>query len=515
MPKHLIGAISLFVGICLVSTTTYFVRPILDAKKKSATSAVGEAKGVIRIGGDKYAGYFPLVSDEITNRMLIDGYRMEYIDDSGDYKQRIDKLYDGQLDLAVFTIDSYLLNGELKNYPGSIITVLSESKGSDAVIAEKSTISSLDYLREHPDTPIAFTPDSPSHHLLKTIGVHFGSNHLLNNGAWRMDSAGSDDAWRKLEVGEVPVAVLWEPEVTQALSNPKFVKLLGTESTSGLIVDVLVANRDYLAANEAVITTLLKQYFSSLKMYRTDKTKFIKELAGWSDVSKEQATNMINGITWMTLYQNATEWFGVGPGETSPRFDLLKNIDTTLETLMSAGDFSQNPLLNNDPRAIIFSDFIEDLASETRQDPSILNDSYRNSIVFEKLTNSEWEQLQAVGTLEIPPVQFQSGSLALSDASQREMKKMAKILEQYPSFRVLVEGHTSPRGDPQANIELSQQRAEAVAQYLTETLNLDFNRVRASGLGQAQPLSRNSDESYRAYMNRLSRVEIKFVSETM
>jgi ABC-type nitrate/sulfonate/bicarbonate transport system substrate-binding protein len=84
---------------------------------------------------------------------------------------------------------------------------------------------------------------------------------LRQKGAGRVQTEGSSDALKKLLAKQVDLAVLWEPDVTRALSTPGVVKLLGTEDTRRLIVDVLLVGRAFSAQNPAAVETLLATYF--------------------------------------------------------------------------------------------------------------------------------------------------------------------------------------------------------------------------------------------------------------
>jgi outer membrane protein OmpA-like peptidoglycan-associated protein len=57
------------------------------------------------------------------------------------------------------------------------------------------------------------------------------------------------------------------------------------------------------------------------------------------------------------------------------------------------------------------------------------------------------------------------------DVPEKEkLDAMVSRLKHYPTFRILVEGHTSFLGDADANKALSQDRADAVVRYLDDHL---------------------------------------------
>ena len=70
-------------------------------------------------------------------------------------------------------------------------------------------------------------------------------------------------------------------------------------------------------------------------------------------------------------------------------------------------------------------------------------------------------------------------------------------------------GYTDNTGDPQANLRLSQQRADAVMADLVK-LGVDAGRMKAEGYGQEHPVADNSTEEGRA-KNR--RIDIRVISK--
>ena len=63
-------------------------------------------------------------------------------------------------------------------------------------------------------------------------------------------------------------------------------------------------------------------------------------------------------------------------------------------------------------------------------------------------------------------------------------------------------GYTDNRGDPQANLKLSQEQAKAVMADLVN-LGIDAGRLKAEGYGQEHPVADNSTEEGRAKNRRI------------
>jgi outer membrane protein OmpA-like peptidoglycan-associated protein len=132
---------------------------------------------------------------------------------------------------------------------------------------------------------------------------------------------------------------------------------------------------------------------------------------------------------------------------------------------------------------------------------------------FSKLPDTEWDRLSVVGSLKLRPVTFSSGTSAIDESGLAQIKEITDSIRHYPNFRILVKGHTGMKGDPEENRKLSLVRAQVVKRELEINYGVDPNRIKAIGIGSGEPISRQSDESDRAYDNRLKRVELFLLME--
>lgn len=73
--------------------------------------------------------------------------------------------------------------------------------------------------------------------------------------------------------------------------------------------------------------------------------------------------------------------------------------------------------------------------------------------------------------------------------------------------RLVVTGHTGTRGDDEANLRLSEERAELIAEMLVEE-GVSKDAILAVGVGGTEPLQRQEGESDRSYQRRLPRVDV-------
>src|SRR5208282_5818789 len=473
-------------------------------------------------------GYYPISSGRMKKAMRNEGYMLDISNDGGNYPARMKKLRDGELDFAVVTVDSYILNAASVDFPGTIVAILDESKGGDAMVAYTNVVSNLDSFKAFNSRTmpkIAYTPASPSQHLLKSISSHFNVPALKDLGkSQRLETKDSQEALKDLQDKKVSVAVLWEPNVSKALEIPGVAKILGTESTSRLIVDILVVNRAFALKNPEEVDLLLRTYFRTLKLYADNPEELEKDIHAELKLPGDSVRKMLKGVAWVNLSENCQDWFGISsPGQIAEQ-GLIDTIQSTVEILVESGDFKSDPLPDKDPYRIVNSSFIQQIYNVgIKNGFSTLAGSTGRmadggdglSRPFKPLTDAQWGKLRSVGSLNIEPIMFQSGIADLDVSEKEKLDAMVSRLKHYPTFRILVEGHTSFLGDADANLALSQERADAVVRYLTITYALDANRIRSVGYGGTKPLSMLPGENERAYhAYRLPRVEVSLLSES-
>lgn len=512
MNTHSKIAMILLIAGALALGATKLLLSFLESEQSIALSDSRAIKGKISIGVDNWVGYFPLCSKVMKQRLYQQGYALECSDDRADYRKRMEALAKGKLDLAVGTVDAFIVNGAPVNYPGVIVAVLDESKGGDAMLAWQDKIGSLDELRRKTEFKIAFTPDSPSDQLLKSIAVHFDLPRLKKRQGWPVYANGSEDALRRLLAKEVDAAVLWQPDVSRALQENGITLLLSTDHTRQLIVDVLIAGKDAVRERPEMLNVLLSEYFYTLKHYLENEAELLAELKNNTGLDETGVKTLLTGIEWQGLSENAKQWFGVGASGGLPEQRLVETVHSTLGILSDYGTISASPLPDNDPYRITNSQFIAGLQQKLAPDALPQQQTGED---FPPLTEKQWERLQPVGKLKIRPILFTSGSDFLSLDDKKQLDEAAETLQHYPNFRIMVRGHTSLKGDKQLNEMLSQDRADAVARYLTITHAIPETRMRAIGVGGEEPLPPLPGESQRAYNYRLPRVELILLAEKL
>ena len=105
-------------------------------------------------------------------------------------------------------------------------------------------------------------------------------------------------------------------------------------------------------------------------------------------------------------------------------------------------------------------------------------------------------------------VYFDTSKSNVKGTSATTLNKLAGIFKEYPKSNVLVEGHTDSAGPDDYNMNLSEQRAKSVTNYLINQ-GIDSSRFTTKWYGETQPKGDNATKEGKA-TNR--RVELAIVA---
>jgi outer membrane protein OmpA-like peptidoglycan-associated protein len=102
-------------------------------------------------------------------------------------------------------------------------------------------------------------------------------------------------------------------------------------------------------------------------------------------------------------------------------------------------------------------------------------------------------------------VLFDTARYSLRPIAREKLAKVAGIVSGHPGLRLSVEGHTDSVGSDDYNQRLSEQRGEAVRDYLTEQ-GMASTSVTSRGFGKTQPVASNDTAAGRQQNRRVELV---------
>jgi len=132
-----------------------------------------------------------------------------------------------------------------------------------------------------------------------------------------------------------------------------------------------------------------------------------------------------------------------------------------------------------------------------------------NTAAFQEVTKDiELKNLAVGSKIVLKNIFFDTDKATLRSESTTELKRLVKLLNDVPTLKIELSGHTDSQGSEAYNQGLSEKRAKAVVDYLTEA-GVSQDRLKFAGYGETQPIATNETKDGRQ-LNR--RTEFKVLS---
>jgi len=103
-------------------------------------------------------------------------------------------------------------------------------------------------------------------------------------------------------------------------------------------------------------------------------------------------------------------------------------------------------------------------------------------------------------------ITFDVGKATIKPESMGEINRIVQLMNENPTLKFSVEGHTDSTGNAASNQTLSEQRSEAIVAKLVE-LGIAQDRLTAVGKGQNSPIADNNTDEGRAKNRRVEFVK--------
>lgn len=506
--KRIIGVILLIIifGV-VVSIIAYIIKPWRHKKLVEDTSSESRYKQGTTGRADNFPGYCIFRSEENQKGLRENSIKLNVIDDSDDpdmYFSRMKALRDGDIDWAMFTIDSFLkagivgLKGE---FPGTIILPVDITMGADAILV-KGNIKNIEELNRL-DTRFVLVKNSPSEFLARVFISTFNLSNVPKDCMIGADSA--EDVFNQFKkyAGSSPrIYVMWEPFVSKAIEAGGKVIFSSGKLKNG-IFDVLVVSRKFLQDNRYIVKRVTESYFSAAYFYKDKLVDLIIEDAKalGKGISKKDAENIDKGIRFKNT-REAYAHFGLLSKEESKGLDIdyMEDVITRIaNALIATGVFSQSDFDKVQVNSLFYNGILEELKKEdfrpSKLGSLVVGDTeslgkVRGYAELLELSEEQWNSLIPVGQMRINPISFRTAIAELSIQSKRDLEDLATRLKSLPLYYLLIVGNARAEGDMEANKLLAIARADVVAEYLVLRLGINKNRIKVVA---AEPSSKGSE----------------------
>lgn len=422
------------------------------------------------------------------HKLLVEFKLMEDVD------VRAKAFANGDVDVVWSTVDFFANEGpgfRKGGTPAKAIMQVDWSRGGDAIVVDDS-IHKVEDLRGKKISLALFTP---SHWLL----VSSLRNSSLDDSEQAtiaknlIGKNASPDARDDFTAGKVDAAVVWEPDVSEALKKrPGSHILVSTKTATNLIADLMIAREDFISKKPEVIKAFIEGWFEGTEKANRETSHVVQlmmdNMALYKDLGEQVSRENIPTVKWADLADNA-KMFGLDGSE--PLFDRI--FKEASDSWVKFGYISQK-MSPNDARDI----------TALKQVFTAIPPEERTVAPKEEFTikkNPEASSKPAAMTKPLP-LYFNTGSSDLDDNARTVLDSVATLAQTYSNAYIRIEGNTDNVGNATSNVALSERRAQAVVNYLVKRYGFNADRFVSKGNGPYKPVADNGSADGRARNRR-------------
>jgi len=333
--------------------------------------------------------------------------------------------------------------------------------------------------------------------------------------AARRKGAEAEVLMRDVELKAIEITLLSEVRTLIAQADAKKVVEYAPRS--------LAAAKRYLAQAEQEIvrsrydTSVPKQLVAQA-LYEVRHANYLAEQIApllERDSIKQQGLEQVM-LDWEEPVRKLAMELDVEPrfdqGYRRPMQDLLDKVKQQREALQSA----QRAVRDRDEQ-------IADLNSEMKQLQGRLGGESEERLALQKRLSVQERLRESIARVEgmfsgdegrayrqsndvvmsLNGIRFRSGKSTIEPDSFALLAKVAEAAKLFPDATLTVEGHTDNQGTESSNLLLSQDRADAVRDYLVSNLGVSAAKINSIGYGRARPVANNDNEAGRARNRRI------------
>ena len=134
-------------------------------------------------------------------------------------------------------------------------------------------------------------------------------------------------------------------------------------------------------------------------------------------------------------------------------------------------------------------------------------DTYITNLRIAKGAVPLYDRMMSEGKFVTYGITFDVGKATIKPESMGEINRIVQLMNENPTLKFSVEGHTDSTGNAASNQTLSEQRSQAIVDKLVE-LGIAKDRLTAVGKGQNSPIADNTTDEGRAKNRRVEFVKI-------
>jgi outer membrane protein OmpA-like peptidoglycan-associated protein len=100
-------------------------------------------------------------------------------------------------------------------------------------------------------------------------------------------------------------------------------------------------------------------------------------------------------------------------------------------------------------------------------------------------------------------LEFENGKADILESMHNDLAKLGNFMIDHPDLNLTISGHTDSDGREEANLRLSQARADAIKYYLSYQYKIEAARITAIGYGSAKPIAQEVTDDHKQLNRRV------------
>lgn len=364
------------------------------------------------------------------------------------------------------------------------------SRGGDAIVV----VHGINNVADLRGKKIAVAAGTPSNTFLlltlQAAGMEYNDVKVVAMG-------NAIDAAAAFKSGSVDAAVVWSPDDDDCVNSVVGSKVLtSTQAATHIIADGFFCTKAFLEKNQKEVANLVEGWMIGAAEVNTNpeaREKAVKILAaGLPNTTEDWARNGIGKVR-LTTYGDNVNFFALN--SSAYRGVTGEALYNKMGKLYYAIGLA--PATFPAWRTVSTASVIQSL----RHLANMPGQEAEGSMVF-STPKSEDFTAPALATKTLS-VTFATGSDVLDENAKVIIDMgFSDEARTFASAKIRIEGNTDSTGSREANIALSQRRAQTVANYLITKYGFDPNRFVVVGNGPDKPISDNSTAEGKARNRR-------------
>ena len=313
------------------------------------------------------------------------------------------------------------------------------------------------------------------------------------------------DAFRDLEITAIKSNVLGEVRTTLKAAERADAKKYAPKAYV-TAVQKLNATDAFISTNPYEVEEMTRKAKDAL-FYARRANELTLEGKKVQDMTPEQITLLIENI----LYQATSQLSA--PDMRDQKFDIqLDNITGSVRAMQENQNFLNSKIKEQNSEIEALGAAVMSLEGKSREEQMA-----KERLEAEKRFNEKFQAIQSYFNkqeaevyrqgdqlvIRLRGMQFPIGKAVIMPENYALLSKVQQALRSFDEPEVIIEGHTDSTGSADVNEQLSQERAEAVKQYLIANKTLPESKLFAIGYGSSKPLMSNETADGRAANRRI------------